>query len=126
MKKIETDKAPKALGPYSQAITGGGFVFCSGQIGINPRSNKLVRGGIKNETKQTLKNLKNVLEAAGTDISCVVRTDVYLKDINDFDGMNEMYAETFNSIPRPARVTIEAAGLPKGALVEIACTAFKK
>ena len=126
MKKIETNKAPKALGPYSQAITSGDFVFCSGQIGIDPRSNKLVGGGIKNETKQALENLKNVLQAAGMDISCVVRTDVYLKNMNDFDDMNETYAEIFNLIPRPARVTIEAAGLPKGASVEIACTAFKK
>lgn len=126
MQKIDTDKAPKALGPYSQAIRSNGFIFCSGQIGINPITNELIKGGIKNETRQVLDNLKEVLIKARVDISHVVKTEVYLKNMNDFTHMNEIYAEVFVTLPQPARVTVEIARLPKDALIEIACIAYKK
>lgn len=126
MKKIETLEAPKALGPYSQAISSNGFVFCSGQIGINPIMNELVKGGIKEETKQVLKNIKGVLAAAGLNISRVVKTEVYLKSMFEFDDMNEIYADVFTSLPHPARVTVEVSKLPKNALIEIACIATKE
>ncbi len=125
IEKIETDKAPKVLGPYSQAIISNGFVFCSGQIGISPLTNELVKGGIVNETKQTLDNLKEILNKAKIDISQVIKTEVYLKNIDDFNEMNKIYADVFTSLPQPARVTVEVSKLPKNALIEISCIAIK-
>ena len=124
--KIETDKAPKAIGPYSQAIKVGGLIFCSGQIGVNPQTGLLVEGGIKEETEQALKNLEEILKAGGSGLEDVVKVEVYLKDINDFNVVNKIYADTFIGYIKPARVTIEASKLPKEALIEISCTVYKK
>lgn len=111
-------KAPKALGPYSAAIKVGDFVYCSGQTGLNPETNELAEGGLEGQTHQVLKNLTNVLEAAGTDMAHVVKTTVFLKDMADFQKMNAIYGTYFTE-NFPARSTIQVAGLPKNGLVEI-------
>ena len=116
-KVIHTDKAPKALGPYSQAIVGGGLVFCAGQLGFRPEDGALVQGGIQAEAQQALTNLKAVLEAAGSSLSAVVKTTVYLADIADFAAMNEVY-DKFLGATKPARATV-AVGLPRGARIQI-------
>ena len=118
MKKLHSDKAPKALGPYSQAIVAGGFVFASGQVPIDPATGNFVEGGIKEQTKQSLTNVSNVLAEAGIDLSHVVKTTVFLSDMDNFAAMNEVYA-TFFSEPYPARSAVAVKTLPKGALVEI-------
>jgi len=120
---IQTDAAPKAIGPYSQAITLNGMVFCSGQIPIDPATGNLVEGGIEAQTHQVLRNLTAVLKAAGADLSRVVKTTVFLQSMNDFTAMNGVYATYFSQTP-PARSTIEVAKLPRGALVEIEAIAF--
>lgn len=117
-KIIYTDKAPKAIGPYSQAIRAGTLVYTAGQVGLDPTSGELVESGIEAQTRQVLTNLKNVLEASDSGLNFVVKTTVFLKDMNDFAKMNSIYAEFFSENP-PARSTIAVAGLPKGALVEI-------
>jgi 2-iminobutanoate/2-iminopropanoate deaminase len=117
-KIIYTDKAPKAIGPYSQAIRTDSFVFTAGQAGLDPGTGELVGGGIEAQTRQVLTNLKNVLEAADSGLNFAVKTTVFLKDMNDFSEMNTIYSEFFPKNP-PARSTIAAAALPKGALVEI-------
>lgn len=122
-KIIYTDKAPKAIGPYSQAIRTGALVYTAGQVGINPATGELVEGGIEAQTRQVLSNLKNVLEASDSGLNFVVKTTVFLKDMNDFAKMNTIYAEFFSENP-PARSTIAVAGLPKGALVEIEAVAM--
>lgn len=122
-KIIFTDKAPKAIGPYSQAIRTESLVFTAGQVGIVPETGELVEGGIEAQTRQVLTNLKHVLEAADSGLNFVVKTTVFLKDMNDFAKMNAIYAEFFGENP-PARSTIAVAGLPKGALVEIECVAM--
>ena len=119
MKKIvSTSEAPKAIGPYSQAVVAGGFVFCSGQGPIDPATGQLVQGDISIQTERTLKNLRAVLEAAGSSLAQVVKTTVFLRDMNDFKTMNEVYARYFTADP-PARATIQAARLPLDILVEI-------
>ena len=118
MKKLLSDKAPKALGPYSQAIVAGGLVFASGQVPIDPATGNFVEGGIKEQTKQSLTNVSNVLAEAGIDLSHVVKTTVFLSDMDNFAAMNEVYA-TFFSEPYPARSAVAVKTLPKGALVEI-------
>ena len=118
MKKLHSDKAPKALGPYSQAIVAGGLVFASGQVPIDPATGNFVEGGIKEQTKQSLTNVSNVLAEAGIDLSHVVKTTVFLSDMDNFAAMNEVYA-TFFSEPYPARSAVAVKTLPKGALVEI-------
>jgi 2-iminobutanoate/2-iminopropanoate deaminase len=119
MKKVVTsEKAPKAIGPYSVAIQTGQFVFTSGQIGLDPQTGNLVEGGIETETHQVLTNLKNVLESAGSSLREVVKTTVYLRDMADFAKMNAIYGEYFNENP-PARTTIAVAGLPKNGSIEI-------
>lgn len=120
---IYTDKAPKAIGPYSQAISIGTMVYTAGQIGLDPATMELVSGGVEEQTRQVLANLKNILDAAGTNIGNVIKTTVFLQDMGDFSKMNAIYAEAFNENP-PARTTVAAAGLPKGALVEIECVAI--
>ena len=115
---IHTDNAPKAIGPYSQAIRVGDFVFCAGQAGLDPATGNLVSGGIEAETRRTLQNLAAVLEAAGTSFSRVVKTTVFLLDMNEFQKMNAVYAEFFPTNP-PARSTVQVARLPKDARVEI-------
>lgn len=120
---IHTEKAPKAIGPYSQSISIGNMVYTAGQVGLDPATMELVPGGIEEQTRQVLANLKNVLEASGTNFGNVIKTTVFLKDMGDFAKMNTIYAEEFNENP-PARSTVAVAGLPKGALVEIECIAL--
>ncbi len=122
---IHTDSAPKAIGPYSQAIATESLVMTAGQIGLNPATGELVEGGIQAQTRQVLTNLKHVLSAANSDLELVVKTTVYLKSMQDFAQMNAVYAEFFANSP-PARSTVAAAELPKGALVEIDATALLK
>ena len=124
MKAIHTDQAPKALGPYSQAIEAGGMVFASGQVPIDPATDQFVSGGIKEQTRQSLTNARSILQQAGTDLSHVVKTTVFLADMADFDAMNEVYAEFFSQ-PYPARSAVAVKQLPKGALVEVECIAVK-
>ena len=120
---IQTQRAPQAIGPYSQAIKVSGFVFASGQIPIDPQTGQFIPGGIKEQTEQVLKNLSAVLEAAGSGLDRVVKTTVYLADIEEFAAMNEVYARFFTKEP-PARATIQAAGLPRNARVEIEVVAL--
>ena len=115
---IATKKAPGAVGPYSQAIRVGDLVFTAGQLAIDPATGKLVEGGIEKQTRQVLRNIAAVLEAAGSSLGKVVKTTVFLKDMGDFKAMNGVYAEFFAKEP-PARSTVEVANLPLGALVEI-------
>ncbi len=124
MKAIHTEKAPAAIGPYSQAIEVNGFVFASGQIPINPGTGKFIEGGIKEQTTQALTNAGEILKAAGTDLSHVVKTTVYLADMGDFSAMNEVYAQFFSE-PYPARSAVAVKDLPKGALVEVEVLAAK-
>jgi 2-iminobutanoate/2-iminopropanoate deaminase len=124
MKVISTTKAPAAIGPYSQAIEVNGFVYASGQIPIDPATGQFVEGGVKEQTRQSLTNAQNILKEAGTDLSHVVKTTVYLSDIANFVPMNEVYAEFFTE-PYPARSAVAVKDLPKGALVEIEVLAAK-
>lgn len=121
IEQVKTDKAPAAIGPYSQAVKVGNFVFTSGQLGIDPQTGKL-EGDIKAQTRQALLNLQRVLEAAGSGLDRVVKTTVFLADINEFADMNEVYATFFQKMP-PARSAVQAANLPKGAKVEIEAVA---
>ena len=124
MKKIiSTKNAPKAIGPYSQGIVTKNMIFVSGQIAINPTDNEMVKGGIEEETKRVIENIKAILNASGADLSNVVKTTVYLTDLNDFGKMNEIYARYFKENP-PARATVEVKSLPKGAKVEIEAIAI--
>ena len=115
---ISTDRGPRAIGPYSQAIRANGFLFLSGQVSLDPATQQLVPGDIAAQTTRVLENLKGILEAAGSSLDRVVKTTVYLKDMNDFSAMNEVYARYFPNDP-PARATVEVARLPKDARVEI-------
>jgi 2-iminobutanoate/2-iminopropanoate deaminase len=121
---IGTDKAPKAIGPYSQAIVAGDTIYTAGQIALEPRSGELVGKTAAEQTEQVLKNLAAVLEAAGSSLSNVVKTTVYLHDMADFPSVNEVYAKHFKD-HRPARSTVQAAALPKGARVEIDAVAVR-
>ncbi len=122
MEMIATDKAPAALGPYSQAIRANGMIYCSGQIPINPASGTVEAGTIEGQTAQSITNLRNVLEKAGSSLAKVVKTTVFIKDMNDFAALNKVYAELFGDT-RPARSCVEVARLPKDVLVEIECIA---
>jgi 2-iminobutanoate/2-iminopropanoate deaminase len=115
---ISTVRAPTAIGPYTQAIKANGFVYTAGQIPIEPKTGNLVEGGIAAQTRQVLKNLSAVLEAAGSSLERAVKATVFLKDMRDFAAMNEVYAEYFGNA-KPARSTVAVAELPRGALVEI-------
>lgn len=119
---VTTTKAPEAIGPYSQAIVYDDWVFCSGQVGIDPSSGALVSGGVVEETRQCLENLSEVLEAAGTSLVHVVKVTAYLTDISEFTEFNGVYEGFFGSDP-PARATVGVAALPKGARVEVECVA---
>lgn len=121
---VRTENAPAAVGAYSQAIKANGMVYTAGQIGLDPATMKLVEGGIKEQTRQVLTNLKNVLEAAGSSLEKVVKVTVFLGKIEDFSAMNEVYAEFFVSEP-PARSAFAVANLPLGALVEIETIALQ-
>ena len=120
---IQTDRAPQAIGPYSQAVKANGFVFASGQIPTDPQTGQFVAGGIAEQTHQVLTNLAAVLEAAGSDLSKVVKTTVFLLDMEEFGAMNEVYGKFFNEAP-PARATMQAARLPRDARVEIEAIAL--
>lgn len=124
MHALHTDKASAAVGPYSQAIEANGFIFASGQLPIDPSTNAFAEGGVKEQTRQSLTNARNVLAAAGVDLSHVVKTTVFLSDMDNFAAMNEVYAEFFKE-PYPARSAIAVKALPKGALVEVECIAVK-
>jgi 2-iminobutanoate/2-iminopropanoate deaminase len=117
-KIVSTEKAPKAIGPYSQAVRIEGLVYSAGQIGLNPATMEIVEGGVEAQTRQVFANLKAVLETAGSGLNYVVKTTVFLKEMSDFAAMNAIYAEFFPENP-PARSTVSVAGLPKGGLVEI-------
>jgi len=120
---VATGKAPKAVGPYVQGVKAGGFLFTAGQVGLDPATGKLVEGGIEAETRRVLENLQAVVEAAGGSFAQVVKTTVYLTDLNDFQTMNRIYA-TFFTGQSPARSTVGVARLPLGALVEIEMVAL--
>ena len=120
---IQTDNAPKAIGPYSQAVKANGLIFASGQIPIDPKTGQFVPGGITEQTEQVLKNLTAVIEAGGSSLSQVVKTTVFLADMLEFDAMNAVYARFFKDQP-PARATVEAARLPRDARVEIEAIAL--
>jgi 2-iminobutanoate/2-iminopropanoate deaminase len=122
-KIVSTSKAPKAIGPYSQAILTDDLVFTAGQVGLDPASMEIVEGGIEAQTRQVLTNLKYVLECADSGLKFVVKTTVFLQNMDDFPKMNEVYSEFFPENP-PARSTVAVAALPKGALVEIECVAM--
>jgi 2-iminobutanoate/2-iminopropanoate deaminase len=115
---IETNEAPKAIGPYSQGIKAGGFVFVSGQVAIDPATQQVIQGDVKAQTERICQNLKAILEAAGTDLESVVKSTVFLRSMADFAAMNEVYGRYFKNDP-PARSTVAAAGLPKDVQVEI-------
>lgn len=125
MKKIvKTNQAPAPVGPYNQAIIAGDFVFTAGQIAIDPATGQLAENDIQQQTRLVIQNLKAVLEAAGSDLSQVIKTTVFLKDMNDFSAMNDVYAEFFSE-NSPARSAVEVARLPKDVLVEMECVAMK-
>jgi 2-iminobutanoate/2-iminopropanoate deaminase len=116
---IHTDDAPKAIGPYSQAVRAGNLVFCSGQIPLDPKTMEMVGSGdVRVQAKRVMDNLQAVLAAAGTSLGNVVKTTIYLQDLGDFGAVNEVYGGYFSSTP-PARATVQVAGLPRGAMVEI-------
>ena len=124
MEIISTENAPKALGPYSQAIKAGGFVFCSGQIPIDPAVNAVTATTIEDQTRQAITNLRNVLEAAGSSLDKVVKTTVFISDMNNFAALNAVYAELFGDA-KPARSCVEVARLPKDVMVEIEAVAVE-
>ncbi|MCI7309330.1 MAG: RidA family protein [Prevotella sp.] len=124
MKALHTDKAPKAIGPYSQAIEANGFVFASGQLPVDPATGEFVEGGVKEQTRQSLLNAQSVLEAAGLTLAQVAKTTVFLSDMANFADMNEVYSQFFKE-PFPARSAVAVKTLPKNALVEIECIAVK-
>ena len=122
---IKTDAAPDPVGPYNQAIRAGNFIYCSGQIAINPNSNNIDSlGDIKGETTQVLNNLKAVLTAGGASLEDVIKTTIFLTDLNNFQIVNEIYSEFFQNEPSPARACVEVSSLPKGVLIEIDCVAY--
>lgn len=124
MKALHTDKAPAAIGPYSQAIEVNGMVFASGQIPLDPATGNVVEGGIKEQTCQALTNAKAIMEAAGLSLANVVKTTVFMADMADFAAMNEVYS-TFFTEPYPARSAVAVKALPKGVLVEVECIAAR-
>lgn len=115
---VLTDKGPKPIGPYSQAVKSNGFLFASGQVALDPRTNEFIGGDIRQQTERAMENIKAVVEAAGSNLHHVVKSTVFLKDMNDFAAMNEAYGKYFPAAP-PARSTVQVARLPKDALVEI-------
>lgn len=123
MQVIVTDKAPAAIGPYSQAVKAGGLLFCSGQIALDPVSGEMLQGTVEEETRQVMENLRGVLEAAGTGFERVVKTTIYLTDMADFPAVNQVYASFFDEL-KPARATVGVAALPRGARVEVEAVAL--
>ena len=125
IKPVLTDKAPAPIGPYSQAVKAGGFLFCSGQVAIDPATSKLVEADVSGQTEQVLKNIGAILDAAGLDFSAVIKTTIFLADMADFAAVNTVYGSYF-SANKPARSTVAVAGLPLGARVEIEIIALRK
>lgn len=124
-KRVQTEAAPQALGPYSQAIVAGGMVYCAGQIPLDPKTGNIVAGGIAEQTRQVLANLRAVLKAAGSDLDRAVKTTVFVKNMNDFGAMNEVYGRPeYFGATAPARSTVEVARLPRDVLVEIELVAL--
>ena len=123
-KPVKTVNAPQAIGPYSQAVEAGGFLFVSGQIPIDPKTGSVIQGDIMAQTKQVMENAGAILSAGGTDYSSVVKTTIYLKNMSDFGAVNEVYGKYFQAEP-PARATVQVAGLPKDVAVEIEFIAWK-
>src|SRR5438094_614962 len=115
---VITDRGPKPIGPYSQGVKANGMLYLSGQVALDPKTNEMLIGGIHQQTERVLENIKGILEAAGSNLHHVIKTTVFLKDMNDFAAMNEVYGRYFTSAP-PARSTVQVARLPKDALVEI-------
>jgi 2-iminobutanoate/2-iminopropanoate deaminase len=122
--RVQTDRAPEAIGPYSQAIVSGGLIFTAGQVGLDPATGQLVEGDVQVQARRALENLRGVLEAAGASFADVVKTTVFLTTMDNFTALNEAYGEFFTDGPPPARSTVAVAGLPRGALVEIECIAM--
>ncbi len=122
-KVVSAAGAPSAIGPYSQAVAAGGLLFCSGQIPLHPGSGGVMPGGVAKQTRRVLENLKAIIEETGSKLENVVKTTVYLKNLDDFDEMNEVYAEFFPADP-PARATVEVSRLPRNVLVEVECVAL--
>jgi 2-iminobutanoate/2-iminopropanoate deaminase len=116
--RVQTDQAPKAIGPYSQAIKANGLVYASGQIAFNPATSQIIEGGIREQTERVMNNLKAVLEAAGSSLDCVVKTTVYMADLGEFADMNQVYGRFFEGTP-PARSTVEVSRLPRDVRIEI-------
>jgi 2-iminobutanoate/2-iminopropanoate deaminase len=125
IEKIETKDAPGAVGPYSQAIQTDSLIFVSGQLPLDAKTGQLVKGNIQEQTDCVLENIRSILKAAGSDLSQVVRCDVFLKDMNDFKSMNEVYSSKFSTDPKPARQAIQVGRLPLDAMIEISCIAQK-
>src|SRR5215471_20114573 len=123
--RVQTDNAPKAIGPYSQAIKANGLVFASGQIPLDPQTMQIIEGGIREQTERVMTNLSAVLRAAGTSLDSVVKTTVFLSDLSDFAEMNETYGKFFSEVP-PARSTVEVARLPRDVRVEIEVIALSE
>jgi 2-iminobutanoate/2-iminopropanoate deaminase len=123
---IHTTAAPQAIGPYSQAVAAGPYVFTSGQIGLDPASGRIVEGDVAAQTRQVMANIAAVLAGAGLTFTDVVKTTIFLADMNDFAAVNAVYAESFEGAAPPARSTVAAAGLPRGALVEIETIALRR
>ena len=122
---IRTEQAPQAIGPYSQAVVGGGFVYVAGQLALDPRTGQLVPGDVRIQTKRVMENIKAILEGAGSSLDRVVKTTVFLRDLNDFGAMNEIYGSYFQEDP-PARSTFQVAKLPRDGAVEIEAVALVK
>lgn len=125
-KKIETNDAPQAIGPYSQGVQKDRIIFVSGQLPVDPETGQMVENDIKKQTERVVENIRAILKEAGSDLSQVVRCDVFLKDMSDFKDMNEVYASKFVTEPKPARQAVQVAKLPLDAMVEISCIAFEE
>jgi len=125
LKVVQTDRAPKAIGPYSQAIVSGDLIFCAGQVALDPKTGELVSGDIREQTRRVIDNLAAVLETAGSGLDRVTKTTVFLTDFAEFSAMNEVYAERFGA-HRPARSTVQISTLPRGARIEVECIAVRK
>ena len=125
IKAVHSEDAPRAIGPYSQAVSAGDFVFVSGQIGMDPSSGGIVEGDIRNQTAQVLNNIRAILVSAGLSMENVVKAEVFLKDMNDFTAMNEVYASYFSGGIKPARAAVQVARLPRDVLIEISCVAYR-
>ena len=126
IKKIETNEAPGAVGPNSQGVQRDGMIFVSGQLPVDPETGQMAERDIRKQTDRVIENIRAILKKADLDLSKVVRCDVFLKDMNDFKDMNEVYASKFITDPKPARQAVQVARLPLDAMVEISCIAFKE